>query len=70
MGTTGNKEKEGEKIKLINSGFEKALISIENKDKKGVGFLCKLVSSDAKSTLPALITTTDLIGSNELKTAN
>jgi hypothetical protein len=68
MGTTGNKEKEGEKRKLINSGFEKALVSIENKDKKGVGFLCKLVSSDAKSTLPALITTTDLIGSNELKT--
>ena len=67
MGTTGNKEKEGERRKLINSGFEKTLVSIENKGTKGYGILCKLVSSEKNTFLPVLITTTELIGNNELK---
>ena len=66
MGTTGNKEKEGERRKLINSGFEKTLVSIENKSIKGLGILCKLASSEKNSFLPVLITTTELIGNNEL----
>ena len=66
MGITGNKEKEGERRKLINSGFEKTLVSIENKSIKGLGILCKLTSSETNSFLPVLITTTELIGNNEL----
>ena len=68
MGLSASKRKdEGEKNKLINSGFEKAVAYIENKNNKGLGFLCKLSLPNSKKIFPALITTTDLIGKNEIE---
>ena len=68
MGFSASKRKEeGEKNKLINSGFEQALAYIENKNTKGFGFLCKLPLPNSDKILPALITTTDLIGKNEIE---
>ena len=68
MGCAGAKEEnEGEKNKLINSGLENAIVYIENKGKKDIGFLCKLPLPNSTSILPALITTTDLIGKNEIE---
>ena len=68
MGFSASKrKKEGEKNKLINSGFEQALAYIENKNTKGFGFLCKLPLPNSDKILPALITTTDLIGKNEIE---
>ena len=68
MGCAGSKEEnEVEKNKLINSGLENAIVYIENKGKKGIGFLCKLPLPNSTSILPALITTTDLIGKNEIE---
>ena len=67
MGCTRANEVDNDKNKLINSGFEKALAYIDKKGKKGIGFLCKLPQPDSKSTLPALITTTEIIGKSELE---
>ena len=48
---------EGEKNKLVNSGFEKAIVYIENKGNKGIGILCRLPLPKSSNVLPALITT-------------
>ncbi len=70
MGSSASKRnEEGEKNKLINSGFEKAFAFIQNKNNKGLGFLCKLPLPNSKKIFPALITTTDLIGKNEIEVA-
>ena len=66
MGCAGTKETEGDKNILMNLGFEKALAYLTKKDIKGLGFLCKLSQLEEKSILPALITTTDLIGKEEI----
>ena len=63
MGISGSNERKD----LSNKGFEKAIASISNKGTKGIGFLCKLPFPDAKNTLPVLITSTDLIGRNEIE---
>ena len=68
MGISGSKKnEEGEKNKLVNSGFEKAIVYIGNKGNKGIGILCRLSLPKSSSSLPALITTTDLIGKNEIE---
>ena len=64
MGSSGSKQK---KKTLINSGFEKAIAIIKNKGVTGLGILCKLPLTDKTSTLPALITTIDLIGKAEIE---
>ena len=64
MGSAGSKQK---KKTLINSGFEKAIAIIKNKGVTGLGILCKLPLTDKTSTLPALITTIDLIGKAEIE---
>ena len=67
MGCLGQREEEGAKRRLMNTSYEKAIVTIENKSTKGLGFLCKLKEENSVNILPVLITTTDLIGKNELE---
>ena len=68
MGSSASKRtEEGEKNKLTNTGFEKAIVYIKNKSKKGIGILYQLSLPNSSSFLPALITTTDLLGKKEIE---
>ena len=67
MGCTGiweKKEKEQYNKLLINKGFEKLIFTTKN---KGNGILCKLSIPDSKKLLPVLITSSDVIGKNEVE---